>query len=187
MKAKARKSTKSPDSLLEVLQDRFEKNVHRHVGVTWKKVLSALQEDADSIRAIQRMQDTGGEPDVIGQDLKTGQFLFCDCSAESPDGRRSLCYDQKALNSRKEHKPSGSVIEMAREMGIELLTEQLYRSLQELGEFDLKTSSWVTTPDSIRALGGALFCDRRYDQVFVYHNGAQSYYGSRGFRGIRRV
>ncbi|MFO0977652.1 MAG: DUF4256 domain-containing protein [Planctomycetaceae bacterium] len=187
MKSKSRNPAKASGSLLENLEDRFEQHRHRHEGIAWKKVLAALQKDPDSLKAIQRMEDTGGEPDVIGQDSTTGQFLFCDCSAESPEGRRSLCYDQEALDGRKENKPAGSVIEMAREMEIELLTEQQYRSLQELGEFDLKTSSWVKTPDSIRALGGALFCDRRYDQVFVYHNGAQSYYAARGFRGIRRV
>ena len=160
--------------------------MQRHKGIAWDTVQARLQGNLAALKSLQAMEASGGEPDVIGED-KSGQFTFCDCSAETPTGRRSLCYDKKALDSRKENKPDGSAVEMATEMGIDLLTEQQYRDLQQLGEFDNKTSSWVQTPPDVRALGGALFCDRRYDAVFVYHNGAQSYYASRGFRGRLKV
>jgi hypothetical protein len=175
------------DALLELLKVRFDKNPHRHKGVPWASVQARLEKSQDALRSLAEMERTGGEPDVIGHDKKTGEFIFCDCSAESPAGRRSLCYDPEALKSRKENRPKGSAIDIARAMGIELLTEEQYRALQELGEFDLKTSSWVKTPPDIRRLGGALFCDRRYGTVFLYHNGAQSYYAARGFRGSLRV
>jgi hypothetical protein len=175
------------EELLMALQERFENNMNRHKGAVWAEVRSKLEGHPSKLRSLQEMERTGGEPDVIGHDKKTGEYIFYDCSAESPDGRRSLCYDREALDSRKEHKPAGSAIDMAGEMGIELLTEEQYRALQKLGEFDLKTSSWIATPSDIRKLGGALFCDRRYDQVFVYHNGASSYYAARGFRGSLRV
>ncbi len=177
----------SDDGILETLKSRFEKNMRRHMGVEWNIVGKRLNADKNKLKALAKMEETGGAPDVIGLDEATGEAIFCDCSSESPAGRRSLCYDRAALDSRKEHKPSETVVDMAESMGIELLTEQLYRELQELGEFDLKTSSWVATPAEIRKLGGALFCDRRYDHVFVYHNGAESYYSSRGFRGRLRV
>lgn len=169
--------------LIETLKNRFAKNTHRHTGIVWDSVRARLEGSPEKIRALLEMERTGGEPDVVGHDEKTGEFVFCDCSPESPTGRRSLCYDREALDSRKENKPSGNAIEMASAMGIEILTEQQYRALQEFGAFDRKTSSWVKTPAAIRDLGGALFCDRRYDQVFVYHNGAESYYAARGFRG----
>ncbi|MFN0130632.1 MAG: DUF4256 domain-containing protein [Verrucomicrobiales bacterium] len=175
------------DRLLQTLHTRFEKKHSRHQGVSWEKVEHRLRENPTALRSLSAMEASGGEPDVIGQDTITGQYLFCDCSPESPVGRRSLCYDRDALDSRKEHKPSGNVVESARSIGIELLTEVQYRNLQRLGEFDAKTSSWIWTPPDVRSLGGALFCDRRYGQVFVYHNGAQSYYASRGFRGLLRV
>jgi hypothetical protein len=175
------------DAQLNVLQTRFEKNAHRHKGATWAAVQARLEKNPDKLRSLAEMERTGGEPDVIGHDKKTGEFIFADCSAESPAGRRSLCYDRAALQSRKENRPEGSAIEMAASMGIEILSEEQYRALQELGEFDLKTSSWVKTPADIRTLGGALFCDRRYGTVFLYHNGAQSYYAARGFRGSLRV
>ncbi|MFZ5544221.1 MAG: DUF4256 domain-containing protein [Pseudomonadota bacterium] len=175
------------EELLQALQARFEKNTHRHEGVAWADVQARLVDHASALKSLREMEATGGEPDVIGHDRKTGQYTFCDCAAESPSGRRSLCYDEEALQSRKEHKPQGSAVGMAAAMGIELLTEEQYRELQKLGEFDVKTSSWVRTPAEVRALGGALFCDRRYGRVFVYHNGAQSYYGARGFRGLLRV
>ena len=174
------------NDLIETLKTRFEKNMRRHKGIAWATVQAKLERNAAALKSLHAMEASGGEPDVIGED-KSGQITFCDCSAESPTGRRSLCYDKEALDSRKENKPSGSAVEMAKEMGIELLTEQQYRKLQQLGEFDTKTSSWVQTPADIRSLGGALFCDRRYDSVFVYHNGAQSYYAARGFRGMLRV
>lgn len=171
------------EALLTLLQDRFEQNAHRHEGVQWSDVLARLESNASALDALQAMERSGGEPDVIAHDRETGQFTFCDCSRESPSGRRSLCYDDQALNDRKENKPLASAVAMAHEMGIELMTEQQYRTLQTLGEFDSKTSSWVSTPSDVRALGGALFCDRRYGKVFLYHNGAQSYYAARGFRG----
>ncbi|MCM5682315.1 DUF4256 domain-containing protein [Schlegelella sp. S2-27] len=161
--------------------------MHRHQGIAWADVQARLESSPAALKALQAMEATGGEPDVIAQGPEAGRFTFCDCSAESPAGRRSVCYDREALDSRKEHKPQGSAVEMAATMGIDLLTEEQYRALQKLGEFDTKTSSWVKTPPDVRSLGGALFCDRRYDQVFVYHNGAQSYYAARGFRGSLRV
>ena len=175
------------DQLLRALQDRFEKNMHRHAKLAWAKVLVRLDASPGAVQSLGLMEETGGEPDVIGLDTPTGQFLFCDCSPETPSGRRSLCYDNEALAARKENKPAGSAVDMADRMGIELLTEEQYRGLQQLGEFDMKTSSWVSTPKDVRALGGALFCDRRYGRVFTYHNGAQSYYAARGFRGLLRV
>jgi hypothetical protein len=173
--------------LLRALQARFEKNMHRHKGLAWDQVPARLEANPAALKSLAQMEATGGEPDVIAVDKTSGQLTFCDCAAESPTGRRSVCYDRAALDSRKEHKPDGSAVEMATEMGIELLTEEQYRALQELGEFDLKTSSWIATPADIRKLGGALFCDRRYGKVFTYHNGAQSYYAARGFRGLLRV
>lgn len=175
------------DDLLRVLRARFEKNMHRHKGVAWVEVQARLESNPSALRSLRAMEATGGEPDVIGQDEETGHFTFCDCSMESPTGRRSVCYDRAALDSRKEHKPQGSAVEMAAEMGINLLTEEQYRELQKLDELDMKTSSWVKTPPDVRSLGGALFCDRRYGKVFVYHNGAQSYYAARGFRGSLSV
>jgi hypothetical protein len=173
--------------LIETLGDRFSKNAHRHAGIDWNLVQEKLMASSDKLGALYEMELTGGEPDVIGYEEKAGEFIFCDCSPESPAGRRSICYDRKALDSRKENKPGGSAIEMASSIGVEILTEQQYRDLQELGEFDKKSSSWVKTPSNIRNLGGALFCDRRYDHVFVYHNGAESYYAARGFRGRLKV
>ena len=173
--------------LLQVLQSRFEKHTARHKGIAWAAVQARLEGAPKAITSLRLMEASGGEPDVTGYDRKTGQFVFCDCSAESPSGRRSVCYDRAALEARKEHKPEGNAVEMAAAMGIELLTEEQYRALQELGEFDTKTSSWISTPPDVRSLGGALFCDRRYGKVFVYHNGAQSYYAARGFRGLLRV
>lgn len=161
--------------------------MHRHVGVSWAKVQSRLEASAAAMRSLVEMEASGGEPDVIAYDKRSGQCTFCDCAAESPAGRRSLCYDRKALDSRKENKPKGSAEELAAAMGVEILSEQQYRELQELGEFDMKTSSWVVTPPEVRAAGGALFCDRRYGKVFVYHNGAESYYAARGFRALLRV
>lgn len=174
------------EELLQALKARFEKNMHRHKGIAWDKIRAALDGNPEALRSLRAMEVTGGEPDVIGWDREAG-YAFCDCSAESPAGRRSVCYDREALESRKENKPAGSAVEMAAAMGIDLLTEEQYRELQKLGEFDTKTSSWVGTPSDVRALGGALFCDRRYGKVFVYHNGAQSYYAARGFRGTLRV
>ena|SRR5215472_4588308 len=173
--------------LLGVLKARFEKNRNRHNGLEWAQVQGKLEANAEKLWSLHEMERTGGEPDVTGHDKKTGEYIFYDCSAESPKGRRSLCYDREALESRKEHKPEDSAMDMAAAMGIELLTEDQYRELQKLGDFDTKTSSWVKTPSDIRKLGGALFCDRRYDTVFVYHNGAESYYGARAFRGSLRV
>jgi hypothetical protein len=175
-----------PDELVGVLKARFEKNMHRHRGIAWAAVQAKLQRNSNALRSLRAMEATGGEPDVIGDD-KSGHITFCDCSTESPIGRRSLCYDKEALASRKKDKPQGSALEMAADIGIDLLTEQQYRELQQLGEFDSKTSSWVLTPPEVRSLGGALFCDRRYGKVFVYHNGAESYYAARGFRGRLRV
>lgn len=173
--------------LLDLLQARFDKNTHRHKGIAWADVLARLEANPDALRALREMEATGGEPDVIGQNKEGGHYIFCDCSAESPIGRRSVCYDGEALESRKEHKPANSAVQMAAAMGIDLLTEIQYRELQKLGNFDLKTSSWVGTPPDVRSLGGALFCDRRYGKVFVYHNGAESYYAVRGFRGSLQV
>lgn len=173
--------------LLQALQARFEQNMHRHAGMAWADVQARLESNAGALRSLQQMEATGGEPDVIGKAKDSGHIIFCDCSPESPTGRRSTCYDAEARASRKEHKPQSSAVEMAAAMGIELLTEEQYRELQKLGEFDTKTSSWIETPADVRALGGALFCDRRYGKVFVYHNGAQSYYGARGFRGLLQV
>lgn len=173
--------------LIITLEDRFAKNMRRHTGIDWRTVQTKLEASPQKLQVLYEMERTGGEPDVVGYDEKTSEFIFCDCSPESPTGRRSLCYDRQALDSRKANKPGGNAIEMASSIGIEILTEQQYRALQALGEFDRKTSSWVKTPASIRELGGALFCDRRYDHVFVYHNGAESYYAARGFRGQLRV
>ncbi len=175
------------EELLGVLKARFEKNMTRHKGLEWAKVQAKLEANSEKLWSLNEMERTGGEPDVIGHDKKTGEYIFYDCSQESPKGRRSLCYDREALDSRKEHKPENDAIDMAAAMGIELLTEEQYRELQKLGDFDTKTSSWVKTPSDIRKLGGALFCDRRYGAVFVYHNGAESYYAARGFRGSLRV
>lgn len=181
MKAKER------EELLNVLKARFEKNMNRHKGVEWAKVQSKLEASAEKLEALNEMEKTGGEPDVVAYDRKKNEYTFVDCSAESPKDRRSLCYDRKALDSRKEHKPKNNAVDMAAAIGIELLTEEQYRELQTLGAFDLKTSSWIQTPPAIRKLGGALYCDRRYDTVFVYHNGAESYYAVRGFRGSLTV
>lgn len=175
------------DELLATLKARFEKNPGRHKGSDWPAVQARLDASPEKLQALDGMEKTGGEPDVIGQDKKTGELIFCDCSAESPTGRRSACYDREGLLSRKEHRPEHCVIDMAAEIGFELLTEEQYRELQELGHFDMNTSSWIKTPPAVRKLGGALFCDRRYGQVFVYHNGAQSYYAARGFRGVLKV
>jgi len=187
-------SPKQIAELLKTLKARFEKNMNRHKGVEWAKVESKLKANTDKLWSLNEMERTGGEPDVIGHDKKTGrlpagrqEYIFYDCSAESPGGRRSLCYDRQALESRKEHKPKNSAVDLAEAMGIELLTEDEYRELQKLGKFDLKTSSWVKTPADIRKLGGAVFCDRRYNTVFLYHNGADSYYAARGFRGVLKV
>src|SRR5215813_8469074 len=175
------------EELLRALKARFEKNTNRHKGLEWAKVQAKLESNAEKLWSLNEMERTGGEPDVVGQDKNSGEYIFYDCSVESPKGRRSVCYDREALKSRKEHKPKDSAIDMAAAMGLELLTEEQYRELQKLGEFDTKTSSWVKTPSDIRKLGGALFCDRRYDTVFVYHNGAESYYAARGLRGSLRV
>jgi len=173
--------------LLTVLKTRFEKNRKRHKDLEWTKVQAKLEANPGKLWSLDEMEITGGEPDVVGYDKKTGEFIFYDCSPESPKDRRSLCYDRESLESRKEHKPKNNAIDKAAEMGIEILTEEQYRELQKLGEFDMKTSSWVQTPAAIRELGGAIFCDRRYDTVFTYHNGAESYYAARGFRGMLRV
>jgi hypothetical protein len=178
---------KQHEELLRVLKARFEKNMNRHKGLEWAKVHARLEARTEKLWSLNEMERTGGEPDVVGHDKKTGEYTFYDCSLESPKGRRSVCYDREALEARKEHKPADNAIEMAAAVGIELLTEEQYRELQKLGEFDTKTSSWVKTPSDIRKLSGALFCDRRYNTVFVYHNGAESYYAARGFRGSLRV
>jgi hypothetical protein len=180
-------SNKQREELLKALQSRFEKNMNRHKGLEWVKVQAKLEAKPEKLWSLNEMERTGGEPDVVGHDKKTGEYIFYDCSFESTAGRRSLCYDREALESRKEHKPKNNAADMAASMGIELLTEEQYRELQKLGEFDTKTSSWVKTPSNIRKLGGAIFCDRRYNTVFVYHNGADSYYAARGFRGWVRV
>jgi hypothetical protein len=178
---------KSGEGLLATLKARFEKNMNRHQGVDWATVEARLKRSAAKLQALQEMERTGGEPDVVAHDKKTGEFIFYDCSAESPSGRRSVCYDREALKARKEHKPKSSAMDMAADIGIEMLTEEQYRELQTLGSFDTKTSSWVKTPPEIRRRGGAIFCDRRYEHVFTYHNGADSYYAARGFRGWLRV
>jgi len=175
------------EALLAALKTRFEKNMARHPGLEWSVVLARLEAFPEKLRSLSEMETTGGEPDVVGRDPRTGEILFFDCSAETPAERRNVCYDRAALEKRKEHKPATSALDMAAEMGVEMLTEEQYRFLQTLGEFDLKTSSWVLTPPEIRKHGGALFCDRRYDHVFTYHNGADSYYGVRGFRACLRV
>lgn len=180
-------SAKQAEELIEKLKSRFDKNINRHEGFEWTKIKAKLQANIEKLWSLNEMENTGGEPDVIGYDKKTDEYIFYDCSAESPNGRRSLCYDGQALDSRKEFKPGGNAIDMAFSMGVELLTEEQYRDLQKIGEFDLKTSSWVKTPSDIRKLGGAIFCDRRYNTVFVYHNGAQSYYGGRGFRALLKI
>jgi hypothetical protein len=180
-------STRDGEELLGVLKDRFEKNMKHHKGLEWAKVEAKLTKGSEKLWSLNEMESTGGEPDVVGFDKKTGEYIFNDCSAETPKGRRSVCYDRQALDSRKEHKPKNSAMDLADAMGVEVLTEEEYRELQKLGEFDLKTSSWIKTPADIRKLGGALFCDRRYDTVFTYHNGAESYYAARGFRGSLRV
>ena len=184
---KKKLSSEQREELLAILKARFEKNMNRHKGLEWAKVQAKLEADPNKLWSLNEMERTGGEPDVVGHDKKTGEYVFYDCSAESPKGRRSVCYDQEALESRKEHKPQNSAVGMATDMGVELLTEEQYRELQQLGSFDLKTSSWVKTPPDIRKLGGALFCDRRYNHVFLSHNGAESYYAARGFRGLLRV
>ena len=180
-------SPEQREELLGALKARFEKNMNRHKGLEWDTVQAMLEADAEKLWSLNEMERTGGEPDVVGHDKSTGEYIFYDCSAESPKGRRSVCYDREALESRKEHKPEDNALDMAAAMGVELLTEEQYRELQNLGDFDTKTSSWVKTPPDIRKLGGALFCDRRYDTVFVYHNGAESYYAARGFRGLLKV
>ena len=173
----------SHDNLLKTLKERFSKNMRRHAEIDWKSVHAKLASSTKKLQTLNEMERTGGEPDVIGRDEVTGEIIFCDCAPESPSLRRSICYDRKALDARKENKPNGNAVDLASAIGIKILTEQQYRQLQELGEFDKKTSSWIETPSEIRKLGGALFCDRRYDHVFVYHNGAESYYAARGFRG----
>ena len=189
MKAMPKKNLSSEDreELLNELKERFEKNMHRHKGVNWADVRSKLEASPEKLWSLAEMERTGGEPDVVGFDKKTGEYIFFDCSAETPAGRRSLCYDREALDSRKQHKPENDAVSVAAAMGVELLTEEQYRDLQKLGEFDLKTSSWIKTPGDVRSLGGALFCDRRYGRVFTFHNGAESYYGARAFRGCLRV
>ena len=184
---KKKLSADQSTELLHLLKVRFEKNAKRHKGVQWEKVEARLKSNADKLWSLNEMEYTGGEPDVVAQDKKSGEIIFYDSSAESPKGRRSVCYDRRALDARKEHKPGNSAMDLATEIGIEILTEAQYRELQQLGEFDTKSSSWIITPPEIRRLGGALFCDRRYDTVFVYHNGADSYYAAKGFRGSLRV
>jgi hypothetical protein len=180
-------SPQQSKDLLDVLKARFEKHTHRHKNIQWAKVQTRLEVNAEKLWSLNEMEQTGGEPDVVAYDENTGEITFYDCAAESPKGRRSLCYDRAALDSRKEYKPENSAVDMAGAMGVELLTEEQYRGLQKLGSFDLKTSSWVKTPETIRNLGGAVFCDRRYDTVFLYHNGAESYYAARGFRGALKI
>src|SRR6187399_2336677 len=185
--SKKKLSPAQSEELLKTLKARFEKNMNRHKNIEWTKVQAKLEANPEKLRVLEEMEVTGGEPDVVDHDKKTGEYIFYDCSAESPKDRRSLCYDHEALEKRKEHKPADSAINMATDIGIEILTEEQYRELQKLGKFDMKTSSWVKTPLEIRKLGGAVFCDRRYDTVFLYHNGADSYYAARGFRGSLRV
>ena len=180
-------SPKQVEELLKTLKTRFEKNKNRHKGIEWIKVLAKLEKNNEKLWSLNEMERTGGEPDVVAHDKKTNEYIFYDCSPESPAGRRSLCYDRAALDARKENKPKDNALDVAAALGIELLTEEQYRELQKLGNFDLKTSSWVKTPDDIRKLGGAIFCDRRYNTVFTYHNGAESYYAARGFRGVLKV
>jgi len=187
MKAKNKLSTQEQEELIGILKVRFEKNKNRHIDLEWSKVQEKLESNTDKLWSLLEMEKTDGEPDVIGFDKNTNEYIFFDCVAESPKARRSLCYDRKALDSRKEHKPKNSALDMASEMGIEILTEEQYRQLQELGNFDTKTSSWIATPEEVRKLGGAIFADYRYGRVFVYHNGAESYYAARGFRGSLRV
>ena len=187
MTNKKQLSPEQSSTLLKVLKDRFEKNKNLHQDLDWSKVQAKLETNPEKLWSLNEMEITGGEPDVVGFDKKTNEFLFYDCSSETPKERRSICYDQQALDSRKEHKPKDSAMNMSAEMGIEILTEEQYRELQQLGKFDLKTSSWIKTPADIRKLGGALYCDRRYDTVFLYHNGADSYYAARGFRALLRV
>jgi hypothetical protein len=187
VKTKKELSSKQREEFFRTLQARFEKNMNRHKGLEWAKVQAKLEANTEKLWSLSEMERTGGEPDVVGHDKKTGEYVFYDCAAESPKGRRSICYDHEALEARKEHKPADSAMNMAAAMGVELLTEEQYRELQSIGEFDMKTSSWVKTPAAIRKLGGAIFCDRRYNTVFVYHNGAESYYAARGFRGALRV
>ena len=184
---KKKLATEQADELLGTLKIRFEKNMNRHQGIDWTKVQAKLEANSEKLWSLYEMERSGGEPDVVGHDKKTGEYIFFDCSAESPKERRSICYDRKALDERKEHKPKNNAMDMAAEMGVELLTEEQYRELQKLGAFDTKTSSWIITPSAIRKLGGALYCDRRYNTVFVYHNGAESYYAARGFRGSLKV
>lgn len=186
-KNKKKLSPEEFEELFGVLKDRFEKNMSRHENLNWIDVQKRLEANPEKLWSLSELERTGGEPDVVGFDQETGEFIFFDCSAESPKGRRSLCYDRKALEERKEHKPANNAIDLAAGMGIEILTEEQYRELQQLGKFDIKTSSWIKTPDEVRNLGGALYCDRRYNTVFVYHNGAESYYAARGFRGSLRV
>ncbi|HEX5154131.1 MAG TPA: DUF4256 domain-containing protein [Parafilimonas sp.] len=187
MNSKTKLSSSQQEALLKTLKARFEKNRKRHEDIEWDKVQARLKANTEKLWSLNAMEETGGEPDVVGYDKKTNEYVFYDCAAESPKGRRSLCYDREALNSRKEYKPADSVIDMATEMGIDILTEDQYRGLQQLEQFDTKTSSWVKTPPGIRKLGGAVFCDRRYNTVFLYHNGAESYYAARGFRASLRV
>src|SRR5882724_5588819 len=183
---KKKLSSEQREELLKTLKARFEKNMNRHKGLEWTAIQTKLEANTEKLWSLNEMERTGGEPDVVGHDNKTGEYIFYDCSAESPNGRRSFCYDREALDSRKENKPKNNVIDMAADMGIELLSEEQYRALQKLGNFDTKTSSWIITPSDIRKRGGSLFCDRRYETVFVYHNGAESYYAARGFRGWLR-
>lgn len=180
-------SPQESEGLLKILRIRFEKHMNRHAGLDWAKVQAKLEANAQKLWSLNEMEDTGGEPDVVAYDEKTNEYTFVDCAPESPKGRRSLCYDREALDSRKEHKPVSSALDVAADIGIEMLNEEEYRELQKLGNFDMKTSSWVKTPSSIRELGGALFCDRRFGTIFLYHNGAESYYAARGFRGSLRV
>jgi Protein of unknown function (DUF4256) len=187
MKATKVLSAKQCEELLKILKNRFEKNMNRHKGMEWVNVQTKLEQFPEKLHSLHEMETTGGEPDVLDYDIETGEYVFYDCSPESPIGRRSVCYDRKGLESRKEHRPGNSAIDMASEMGIELLTEEEYRGLQKFGHFDSKTSSWIKTPESIRELSGAIFADFRYNNVFIYHNGAASYYAARGFRGSFRV
>lgn len=187
MSTKKELSAEQREALLDVLKTRFEQNPDRHKGIEWNKVQAKLEANPEKLWSLDLMEETEGEPDVVGFDEKTGEYVFYDCAAESPKGRRSICYDHKALEARKENKPKNSAVNMAHEMGIDILNEMQYRELQQLGTFDTKTSAWIKTPDEIRKLGGAVFCDRRYNTVFLYHNGADSYYSARGFRGVLRV